>query len=72
MLNKFLFKQIDNTSLVVFRVFFGLLICLEGFGAILTGWVKRTFIDPENLKPKTITINQTKNRSKPNRGTYGR
>ena len=47
MLNKFLFKQIDNTSLVVFRVFFGLLICLEGFGAILTGWVKRTFIDPD-------------------------
>ncbi len=47
MLNKFLFKQIDNTSLVVFRVFFGLLIGLEGFGAILTGWVKRTFIDPD-------------------------
>ncbi|EDP97270.1 HTTM domain-containing protein [Kordia algicida OT-1] len=47
MLNKLLFKQVDNTSLVVFRVFFGLLICLEGFGAILTGWVKRTFIDPD-------------------------
>ncbi|MCH2193328.1 HTTM domain-containing protein [Kordia sp.] len=47
MLNKFLFKQVDNTSLIVFRVFFGLLICLEGFGAILTGWVKRTFVDPE-------------------------
>ncbi|QHI38024.1 hypothetical protein IMCC3317_34070 [Kordia antarctica] len=47
MLNKFLFKQVDNTSLVLFRVFFGLLICLEGFGAILTGWVKRTFIDPD-------------------------
>ncbi|WP_046743993.1 HTTM domain-containing protein [Kordia zhangzhouensis] len=47
MLNKLLFKQVDNTSLVVFRVFFGLLICLEGFGAIFTGWVKRTFIDPD-------------------------
>jgi vitamin K-dependent gamma-carboxylase len=47
MLSKFIFKQIDNTSLVVFRVFFGLLICLEGFGAIATGWVKRTFIDPD-------------------------
>ncbi|MBC8754490.1 HTTM domain-containing protein [Kordia sp. YSTF-M3] len=47
MLNKFLFKQVDNTSLVVFRVFFGLLIGLEGFGAIATGWVKRTFIDPD-------------------------
>jgi vitamin K-dependent gamma-carboxylase len=47
MLNKFLFKQVDNTSLVVFRVFFGLLIGLEGFGAIVTGWVKHTFIDPD-------------------------
>ncbi|MEM6721878.1 MAG: HTTM domain-containing protein [Bacteroidota bacterium] len=47
MLTKFLYKQIDNTSLIVFRVFFGLLIGLEGFGAIATGWVKRTFIDPD-------------------------
>ena len=47
MFNKFLFKQIDNTALIVFRVFFGLLIGLEGFGAIATGWVRRTFIDPD-------------------------
>jgi len=46
-LNKFLFKQIDNTALIVFRVFFGLLIGLEGFGAIATGWVRRPFIDPD-------------------------
>jgi hypothetical protein len=47
MLNKFLYKQVDNTSLIVFRIFFGLLIGLEGFGAIATGWVKKTLIDPE-------------------------
>ncbi|AXG69383.1 vitamin K-dependent gamma-carboxylase [Kordia sp. SMS9] len=51
MLTKFLYKQVDNTSLIVFRVFFGLLIGLEGFGAIATGWVKRTFIDPEFTFP---------------------
>ncbi|WP_420571643.1 HTTM domain-containing protein [Kordia sp.] len=47
MLNKFLYKQVDNTSLVLFRVFFGLLICLEGFGAVFTGWVKRALVTPE-------------------------
>ncbi|WP_046756495.1 HTTM domain-containing protein [Kordia jejudonensis] len=51
MLNKFLYKQVDNTALVVFRVFFGLLIGLEGFGAIATGWVKRTFIEPDFTFP---------------------
>lgn len=43
----FLFKKIDNSQLVVFRVFYGLLICAEAFGAIATGWVRRTFIEPE-------------------------
>lgn len=47
MLNKFLFKQIDNSALVVFRIIFGLLIFLESVGAIFTGWIKRTLIDPE-------------------------
>ncbi len=46
-MNKFLFKNIDNTGLVLFRVVFGLLITLEAFGAIATGWVKRTLVDPE-------------------------
>jgi len=40
-------KQIDNTGLVLFRMVFGALIALEGFGAIATGWVKRTLVDPE-------------------------
>jgi len=45
--NKFLFKHIDNTGLVLFRVVFGALIAIEAFGAIATGWLKRTLIDPD-------------------------
>lgn len=41
------FKQVDNTAISIFRILFGLLLMLEGFGAILTGWVKNVFIDPE-------------------------
>ncbi|MCH7523686.1 MAG: HTTM domain-containing protein [Bacteroidetes bacterium] len=47
MLNRFLFKHIDNSALIVFRIIFGLLIFSESVGAIFTGWVKRTLIDPE-------------------------
>ena len=45
-MNKFLFKQIDNTGLVLFRAVFGLLITIEAFGAIITGWVRRTLVEP--------------------------
>lgn len=41
-----LFKPIDNAPLIVFRIFFGLLLAIESFGAIATGWVKRVFIEP--------------------------
>ncbi len=47
MLNKWLFKHIDNSSLVVFRIIFGLLCFLESVGAIFTGWVKKTLVEPE-------------------------
>ncbi len=47
MVQKFLFKPIDNAQLVVFRIFYGLLICAESFGAIATGWVRRTLIEPK-------------------------
>lgn len=47
MLNKWLFKHIDNSALIVFRIFFGLLCFLESVGAIFTGWVKRVFIDAQ-------------------------
>ena len=47
MIERFLFRHIDNSALIVFRIAFGLLIFLEAVGAILTGWVKRTMIDPQ-------------------------
>ena len=46
MLNKCLFQQIDNSSLIVFRVMFGFLIAVECFGALITGWVRRILIEP--------------------------
>lgn len=42
-----LFKQVDNSSLVVFRILFGLLITLEAWGAIATGWVRITLVEPD-------------------------
>src|SRR5690606_28487222 len=47
MLNKWLFTRIDNSALVVFRIFFGLLITIEAWGAIATGWIRRTLIEPQ-------------------------
>ena len=46
-MNKLLFKHIDNSALIIFRVVFGLLCFLESVGAIFTGWVKKTLIDPQ-------------------------
>ena len=46
-MNKFLFKHIDNSGLIVFRIIFGLLCFLEAAGAIFTGWIKRTLIEPK-------------------------
>ena len=45
-MEKFLFRHIDNTPLIIFRIIFGLLLFLESVGAIFTGWVKRVFIEP--------------------------
>jgi hypothetical protein len=47
MLNRLLFKRIDNSPLIVFRVIFGLLITLEAWGAIFMGWVNEKLIDPQ-------------------------
>ncbi|WP_298792091.1 HTTM domain-containing protein [uncultured Allomuricauda sp.] len=47
MLNQFLFKKIDNAQLIVFRVFYGLLVSAECYGAIATGWVRKTLIEPK-------------------------
>ncbi|MBC3846002.1 HTTM domain-containing protein [Winogradskyella echinorum] len=46
-MNKFLFKHIDNSGLIIFRIVFGLLCFLEAFGAVLTGWIRRTLIEPD-------------------------
>ena len=45
-MNSFLFKQIDNTGLILFRVVFGFLITTEAIGAIFTGWLRRTLVEP--------------------------
>lgn len=47
MLNAFLFKHIDNSALVVFRIIFGLLVFLESVGSIFTGWITRTLVEPK-------------------------
>lgn len=47
MLNKWLFQQIDNSALVLFRIMFGFLLAVEAFGAIATGWVRRVLMEPE-------------------------
>ena len=40
------FKPVDNIGLVLWRIVFGLLIALESFGALITGWVKEVLIEP--------------------------
>ena len=44
---KYLFTEVDNSGLIVVRIVFGFLIVMESAGAIATGWVKETFVDPE-------------------------
>jgi len=46
-MNRFLFTKIDNSPLIIFRILFGILVALECYGAILTGWVKRTLVEPQ-------------------------
>ncbi len=42
-----LFKRVDNSPLIVFRIIFGFLIAAEAWGAIFTVWIKRTLIEPK-------------------------
>lgn len=44
---QYFFKPIDNSQIVIFRILFGFLMVAESFGAIATGWVKKTLIDPQ-------------------------
>ncbi|MEH6407481.1 MAG: HTTM domain-containing protein [Leeuwenhoekiella sp.] len=45
MLNRWLYRRVDNSALIVFRVIFGLLITIEAWGAIYTGWIDRNLLD---------------------------
>ncbi len=45
-IQEFLGSRVDNSPLIMFRMFFGFLCAAESFGAILTGWVHETFIEP--------------------------
>lgn len=45
------FEPVDNAGLVVFRALFGLLITIECAGAIATGWVGRTLVEPRIAFP---------------------
>lgn len=47
MVNRFLFQRIDNSQLIIFRIFFGILVALECYGAIFTGWIKKTLVEPK-------------------------
>ena len=46
-LDQWLFKQVDNSALVAFRIIFGLLLACEAFGSIATGMVRRQFVEPK-------------------------
>jgi vitamin K-dependent gamma-carboxylase len=42
----YLRQSIDNVQLVLFRILFGFLMFAEAVGALVTGWVKETFVEP--------------------------
>ncbi|MFM1878005.1 MAG: hypothetical protein RLZZ241_871 [Bacteroidota bacterium] len=46
-MKRLLFTPVDNSSLILFRICFGVLIALESFGAIATGWVNENLIEPQ-------------------------
>ncbi|MEM9143313.1 MAG: HTTM domain-containing protein [Bacteroidota bacterium] len=46
MIDRWLFTRMDNTPLIIFRMFFGFLIAAECYGALLTGWVRRNLVEP--------------------------
>ncbi|MCX2718861.1 HTTM domain-containing protein [Lentiprolixibacter aurantiacus] len=45
--SRLLFTKMDNSPLVLFRIFFGILISLECYGAIMTGWVRTNLVIPD-------------------------
>ena len=55
-INNFLFKQIDNSALIVFRVFFGLLIFLESVDVNVTPDKRQLFIENEKILLAVIKV----------------
>lgn len=45
-LNQYLFKEVDNSGIILWRILLGFLLLAEAWGCILTGWLKETFVDP--------------------------
>lgn len=45
--DKWLFQQVDNSALVLFRMFFGFLLACEAFGHIALGAVDKHFLQPK-------------------------
>jgi len=50
-LRNYLFEQEDNSPIILFRILFGFLAFCEVVGAIFTGWVHETFIEPQYHLP---------------------
>ncbi len=50
-LRRYLAQPVGNASLVVWRVAFGLLMLLEAWGAIATGWVRRNLVEADYSFP---------------------
>lgn len=48
-LRDYVADPVDIAPLAAFRILFGLLITLESWGAIATGWVRSTLVEPEHL-----------------------
>lgn len=51
MVQRLLHERMDNSPLIIFRVFFGVLVAMECFGALFTGWVQRNLVAPEYTFP---------------------
>lgn len=44
--HKFLFKEVNNSGIILWRILFGILLFAEAWGCILTGWLKENFVEP--------------------------
>lgn len=45
--DNYLFKRVDNSALVIFRMLYGILLASEAIGSIAMGAVRRLFIEPQ-------------------------